>query len=158
MAGLYSLLEHHSAHKFIDLSIRDFAIDASHVNWVATANTLDSIPAPILSRFIVLQIPAPNEQQLRQIALNLYQRLRNENLWGASFAQELDENVTKSLTEQSPRYIRAALKRAFGAAARTGRDNITPEDLPIIKGSKHRGIGFLATFEEQGMTCTSDPP
>lgn len=50
LAALYTLLEPRSARSFIDLSIRDFAIDASHVNWIATANSLDSIPSPLLSR------------------------------------------------------------------------------------------------------------
>ena len=50
LAALYTLLEPPSARNFIDLSIRDFSIDASYVNWMAAANELEAILGPLRSR------------------------------------------------------------------------------------------------------------
>lgn len=52
---LLTLLENETANQFEDSCLR-MSIDASHVSWIATANSLESIPEPILSRFQVFDI------------------------------------------------------------------------------------------------------
>lgn len=42
-------------------------LDLSHVNWIALANTTDSLPAPLLDRFSVLRVPAPKGADLHQL-------------------------------------------------------------------------------------------
>ena len=83
LAALYTLLERRSARSFTDLSIRDFAIDASHINWIATANSVDGIPSPLLSRLTVLHVHAPTPDQVARIAQNIYGRMRAEATFGA---------------------------------------------------------------------------
>lgn len=144
LAALYTLLEPRSAKRFIDLSIRDFSIDASNVNWIATANSSAKLPTPILSRFTVLEIREPDQRQLCQIARTLYQRIRNEASWGTSFVPTVDDCVIEKLVELSPRSINLALRRAFGSAARNRRCNLITEDLPANIASSANGIGFLA--------------
>ena len=86
LAALYTLLEPRSARDFIDLSIRDFSIDASHVNWIATANSIEGIPAPLLSRMTVLHVLALTPEQVAHIARQIYGRMRAESPWGHPLA------------------------------------------------------------------------
>ncbi|QNM97099.1 AAA family ATPase [Chitinimonas koreensis] len=144
LAALYTLLEPRSARDFIDLSIRDFAIDASHVNWIATANSTEGIPAPLLSRMTVLQVRAPTPEQVAHIAQQIYGRMRAESPWGSVFAPKLDEEVVSQLKDLPPRTLGLALQRALGRAARDERDHIRASDLPAIPASSRRGIGFMA--------------
>jgi len=55
LGPLYSLLEQRTAEKFADEAL-DMPANASHILYVATANSLATISEPILSRCIVLKI------------------------------------------------------------------------------------------------------
>ena len=143
LAALYTLLEPRSARNFTDLSIRDFSIDASHVNWIATANRLDTIPAPILSRMTVLHIRPPDLQQIAGIAQSIYARLRSEADWGKAFAGQLSAEVLAKLQTVSPRSLRLVLHRALGAAARDGRNVIQASDLSFPVEGGRNNFGFI---------------
>ena len=138
------LLEPRSARDFIDLSIRDFAIDASHVNWIATANSIEGIPAPLLSRMTVLHVQAPTPAQVAHIARQIYGRMRAESPWGSGFAPTLDDQVVDKLKNLPPRTLGLALKRALGRAAREERDHIQVCDLPALASSPRKAMGFVA--------------
>ena len=144
LAALYTLLEPRSARDFIDLSIRDFAIDASHVNWIATANSFEGIPAPLLSRMTVLHVQAPTPAQVAHIARQIYGRMRAESPWGSGFASTLDDQVVDKLKNLPPRTLGLALKRALGRAAREERDHIQVCDLPALASSPRKAMGFVA--------------
>lgn len=143
LAALYTLLEPRSARDFTDLSIRDFAIDASHVNWIATANSTEGIPAPLLSRMTVVQVQAPTADQVAHIAQQIYGRMRAESPWGSIFAPSLDEQVVGLLKNLPPRSLGLALKRALGRAAREERNHIRVGDLPAVAGSTPKPMGFM---------------
>ena len=144
LAVLYTLLEPRSARDFIDLSIRDFAIDASHVNWIATANSIESISAPLLSRMTVLHVQAPTPEQVAHIARQMYGQMRAESPWGSGFAPTLDDQVVDKLKNLPPRTLGLALKRALGRAAREERDHIQVCDLPALNSSPRKAMGFVA--------------
>lgn len=129
LSALYSLLEPSTARKFCDLSIRDFEIDASHINWLATANSLSNIPKPILSRFNVFEIAAPSKEQISKIGKQIYRKIRAESSWGWCFPDDLDDVVAIHLARQSPRDLRKSMVRAFGAAARQGRRVLMVDDF-----------------------------
>lgn len=139
--GLFGLLEPRTAKHFRDLSVRDLLLDASHVLWFATANDLDAIPAPIRSRFVVFEIPAPTREQAEAIAKTMYGDIRNSNDWGAAFAENLAPNVASLLADKAPREIRTLLQRGFGKAALEGRTELVPEDIP--ETGKRQWIGFV---------------
>lgn len=149
LAALYTLLERRSARSFTDLSIRDFAIDASHINWIATANSVNGIPSPLLSRLTVLHVHAPTPDQVARIAQNIYGRMRAEATWGSAFVPRLDEAVLAKLKYLPPRSLGLVLRRALGHAARDQRDHITPTDLQLISDGGKRGIGFTADLTVQ---------
>lgn len=129
LSALYSLLEPTTARRFCDLSIRDLEIDASHINWIATANSLANIPKPILSRFNVFEIAAPSKVQISKIAKQIYRKIRTESSWGECFFQDLDDVVATHLGRLSPRDLRKLMVRAFGTAARQGRRALIIDDF-----------------------------
>lgn len=144
LAPLYTLLEPSSAKNFVDLSISDFAIDASCVNWIATANSLSTIPQPIQSRFNIIEIEKPTLEQSQSITQNIYRRLLADGQWGDFFKPELEENIIIVLASRPPRSVKMALTRALGSAARQNRNHIIFEDLILPKTIQKNGIGFLA--------------
>jgi ATP-dependent Lon protease len=146
LAPLYSLLEPSSAKQFVDLAIKDIPIDASYINWIATANDIHHLPQPILSRFIVLNIPSPTPEQTQVISQNIYAKLLNESSWGSHFFTQLSGDVKKILENKSPRNIRVLLTRALGSAARAKRREINIKDISIEQTQSAQGIGFLANF------------
>jgi ATP-dependent Lon protease len=143
LSSLYTLLEARSARNFVDLGIKDFSINASNINWIATANTQENIPKPLLSRFTTLTIKSPTSEQTAHIAQRILNRLCNESPWGASFSKKLDLETIERLQTLSPRDLTLVLRRALGKAARDKRCFIAKHDLPDAKFSYKRTIGFI---------------
>lgn len=141
--ALYTLLEPASAREFRELAL-DMQLDASHINWVGTANNLHEIPEPIRSRMTVLEIPLPTRAQTVTIARSIYQRIRSQAPWGAAFPEQLDDSVAERLAEYPPRTLFQHLQRTMGAAARQKRTILRPEDVPESSMTASRGIGFMA--------------
>ncbi|MEK9802469.1 MAG: AAA family ATPase, partial [Curvibacter sp.] len=108
LGALYSLLEHDTAHTFVD-EFAEVAIDASQVIWITTANDERTIPDPILNRMNVFEVPAPTREQAHTIAQHLYQSIRRDHGWGDRFAPEAPDEVLDALAEQAPREMRRAL-------------------------------------------------
>jgi len=92
--ALFTLLERESAAHFKD-EYFDFEMDASRINWMATANDYERIPEPLRDRATKICIGAPTAVQRVSIAGYLYQdlRQRNHEAWGRYFAPELDPSV-----------------------------------------------------------------
>jgi ATP-dependent Lon protease len=141
LGALYNLLEHDSAHDFVD-EFAEVAIDASQVIWITTANDARSIPEPILNRMNVFEIEAPSHDAARQIAQNLYRGIRGEHGWGQHFAPEANDDLLDVLADLAPREMRRALMTGFGNARLAGRSEIRIEDLPRPNQGKSK-IGFM---------------
>ncbi len=141
LGALYSLLEHDSAHDFID-EFAEVAIDASQVIWILTANDARGIPEPILNRMNVFEVEPPSPQAARQIAANLYTSIRSEHGWGARFDPSAPGEVLDALAELAPREMRRALMTAFGNARLAGRETLVLADLPAAPCARSR-IGFI---------------
>lgn len=143
-APLYTLLEPSSARNFADLSINDFSINASHLNWIATANDLSSIPFPLQTRFTIVAISKPTEQQAAKIIMSIYTRLLSDSTWGGYFNSGLHNEVIDKLLIFPPRVAKSILIRALGSAIRNKRHGIECEDLVLPKMARQSGMGFLA--------------
>jgi ATP-dependent Lon protease len=141
LGALYSLLEHDTAHTFMD-EFAEVSLDASQVIWITTANDERSIPDPILNRMNVFEVPSPTPEQARSIAHRLYLSIRAEHGWGERFIPEPTSSVLDQLTELAPREMRRALMTAFGNARLAGRDAVDPVDLPRGSSAKLRA-GFI---------------
>jgi ATP-dependent Lon protease len=141
LGALYGLLEHDTAGAFMD-EFAEIALDASQVIWIMTANDERCIPEPILNRMNVFEIEAPNPEQARQIARNLYLSIRAEHNWGRRFDPEPADDLLDLLAELAPREMRRALMTGFGNARLAHREQIVADDLPKAGAGKTR-IGFL---------------
>lgn len=144
IAPLYTLLEPNSAQKFIDLSFTEFSVNASYINWIATANSINTIPIPIQSRLIVIEIPKPNNEQIEIIIHNIFADIL-KNIT-CSFSNILRKEVMHALKKLPPRAIKILLGRAIGSAIRNGRNEIAFYDIGTLSQNESQGIGFLAAI------------
>lgn len=145
LSSLYQLLEPGTARSFRDLSYPWLPpVDTSRVLWIATANAVDALPEPILSRFRVFHIaplaPPDMEDLVRQIFAQLGRSL-GERVQSMGLLREV-VTVTAHL---SPRRIRQVLLEAVGNALADGRRRVLVRDLniEIDVGIPERRIGFI---------------
>lgn len=145
LGALYQLLESHTARTFRD-EYAEFAIDASHVIWLATANQVDAIPTPLLNRFRVFHIADPTPEQMQCIAASLYAELAGD----LPAPREIPDAWRRRINGGSIRSLRQALQEALGkAAVRAALADargleLLPEDFPAtLEKSPHRRMGFL---------------
>lgn len=140
LAALYQLLEPETSRTFRDEFI-DVELDASRIFWVLTANSTEGIPAPLLDRMAVYEVPAPTPEQAAGIAQRIYRALLRElNLSG--FDQELEAKVLDRLAPVSPRDLRKTLLDALGYAVAAGNGKVTAGDIHLRPGPGKARIGF----------------
>lgn len=140
LAALYQLLEPETAQAFRDEFI-DVEIDASQICWVLTANSTEGIPAPLLNRMAVYEVPAPTLEQAAGIAQRMYASLLEElNLHG--FDERLADAVLDRLAPVSPRDLRKTLLDSLGYAVADGRSHVTLEDVRLKTTPGRSRIGF----------------
>jgi ATP-dependent Lon protease len=141
LGALYSLLEHDTAHSFVD-EFAEVAIDASQVIWVTTANDARAIPEPIMNRMNVFEIEPPTPEQARDIARQLYQGIRRDHDWGKHFSEQPSDDVLDVLSTLAPREMRRAIMTGFGNARLHRHAAVEVDDLPKSGAARSR-IGFL---------------
>jgi ATP-dependent Lon protease len=128
----------------------DVRFDASKVLWIATANDLDRIPEPVLSRFVVFEIPNLTTEQTRQVAASMFETMLDEP-FGLFFEPLLSDEVLNSLQAMTPREIRLSLTRALGRSSLRpaplgGKRRIEIEDLATTpRKAERRHIGFCCS-------------
>jgi ATP-dependent Lon protease len=143
MGPLYPLLEEDTSKTFRD-EYYDIDFDTSRVTWVATANSTECIPAPILSRFRVYPVRDLTQPETRDLAQRIYTSLRS----GEAFLPErLNTPVLDELESATPRDVKRKLTGAMGAAvmrALSSKSSIQIEarDLEETHPPKSR-IGFV---------------
>ena len=142
---LLGLLEPVSAARFAD-NCTLLPIDASWICYIATCNDKSLIDTPLLSRFEVFDIPAPDALQLRAIVCSIYRDIRSAEAWAPGFGETLDDRVIDALSEYTPREIRRRLIDGFAAAAGQSRRILEAGDISV-KADRHanakRRIGFI---------------
>jgi len=127
---LLSLLEPHSAKKFLDRSV-PLKLDLSRITWVATSNNLENVSLPIRSRFRVVDVPSPNLHARIKMSRTIEEVLRRENAWGSSFKPVPHETLQALCAPSgSARDLRKNLMHGFAQAARAHRSIVLPHDLP----------------------------
>lgn len=139
---LLSLLEPESASTFRDEAIQ-LKMNASKIIWIATANDIERISAPLLSRFTVIEIKQPDNEQAKKIVCNIYRNIKNANTWGGRFEDELNDEVVDKLSKITPRVASKMLHQAFGKAAINHRHKILVTDIPDVEIKKSMSIGFI---------------
>lgn len=150
LVALHQLLEPRQARVFKDLSLTELVLDASHVMWIATANTVDNLEKQIIDRFTIFNIPTPSNEQMYAIATNQYQRFICTHASGQVFEKTLRPEVMAELCQHHPRKVRKILEQSFGLAAYDDRNYIAVEDIRASdtgdKEDRQAGIGFLCSI------------
>ncbi|MGY4396694.1 ATP-dependent Lon protease [Sphingomonas sp. UYAg733] len=71
VATLLGMLERSTAARYFDGCLAA-EIDLSHVNWVLTANRVDGLPAPLLSRVDIVEVAGPGPEHAEMILAALW--------------------------------------------------------------------------------------
>jgi len=117
LGSLYQLLEKETAAQFIDEGL-EIATNCAHIVWVGTANNLELIAAPILSRFSVIEVSSPSPAQMQHVLQSIYRKVRKNHPWGQQFSEELPAAVVSKIidSELEPRLVQKELISACGKA------------------------------------------
>lgn len=136
---LLDLLEPETGKCFKD-EFFEMAFDASRTIVVLTANSLDGVPTPLLSRVEVFDVPRPDISQRQRIIECQAEQLRAKT--GKRI--HLDNDASQRLAERTDIDLRKTthlVKEAFATAMGT-RSTIARLTLP--KSDARRSIGFSA--------------
>ena len=153
-SALLEVLDSEQNHAFRDHYL-EIPVDLSRVMFIMTANTLDTIPRPLLDRMEIIEIPSyTDEEKLRIAQQHLLPKERkangltaaalrvDEDAIRAAIARYTRESGVRSLERQLGKLCRkAAMQLAAGSAKRVtvteknladflGTPRITPERIP----------------------------
>jgi len=120
--ALIPFLEPTTSEAVFDLYL-ECPVNLSAVNYVATANSLDGIPAPLLDRFHVIEVPAPGIEHLpvicRQIVSDIRNRRGVEEEWLPDFAADEIDVIAQVWKGGSMRGLRRMIETLL-----SGRDRL----------------------------------
>ena len=106
----------------------DVPIMAGRVIWVATAESLETVPPALTALFQIIAIepPTPSEMcaVIRTIAVETNCRLRAESL-----DRPIDDEALGLFGAVTPRHARRLIENATAAAVATGRGTLTALDI-----------------------------
>lgn len=154
MDSFYALLEPLSAQNFKDEGL-NVATNCSHINWLATCNDLQRLPAAIQSRFRCFNISQPSTGQMADVVRSLFLSLTKEHVWGSHFDSQLPDDVLGEMMhlQMPPRLAKQVLMAACSQAAIRYHDNnllangqpikLVPGDIRPVGLPKERSIGFI---------------
>jgi ATP-dependent Lon protease len=111
-----------------DISV-GLTFDASHVNWIATANDVSRIPASIQSRFKIFHVDLPTTAE---VALQCAHTMINavHKATALSGFVKPGKEVARIIAHLSPRGMRQTLEEAYAIASADGRLKLQGGDFP----------------------------
>ena len=123
-APLLTVLEPENAQSARDeYLLIDFNLSAAIV--IGTANEVKPIPAPVLDRFMVIEVPPPKPAQLVEVVASITQSVI-ETYGGIAMP---GKDVVKALARKNPRFVRKIIEVALGFAAKDGRRTLAVADV-----------------------------
>ncbi len=131
LAQLYSALEPETARHLVDVSL-DVELDASLVSYIATANQLKPLDAPLLSRFEVVQVGLPSPAERRESAVRVIEGALQK--LGARGVVKVSSGCSVLLAEFSARVVSRAVEKAIGSAVAEGRDCVGIGEIEAALG------------------------
>lgn len=144
---LHDLLEVDTAREFEDEYLK-IKLAADSVFWLATANDLGAIPAPILDRMLVIEVQQPTPQEMETILRAMIQASKKR--WADWFdaGPNVDPATISALRAIHPRAARRIIDLAVGFAVAAGRRAVHLEDVErarmiTIGPNTSQKIGFL---------------
>lgn len=128
---LLSVLENHTAKEFID-EFWNFKMDASNINWIATANDVKKISEPLLSRFSLFEIPLPNYEERKVFTKSIIKEIVENKGLSNLYKGVSDEFIAEIAKEEgSLRDIGKVIKESISSSIRREEEKIylIPEDI-----------------------------
>lgn len=126
-ASLYSLLEPVSAGHLRDISL-EFDLDASLVNWIATANEAQRLDPALRSRFREFHIQVPSAEQSLVLAAEVI-RATVRDMGVPGFRAD-PQGLERHVAHLTARQIQQITQQAMARALKAGRRHLKREDLP----------------------------
>jgi ATP-dependent Lon protease len=120
LTALLMLLEPQTAKMFHDPFLQ-FEADLSHVVWFAGANSLRGLPAPILSRFCIVEVDAPDGRDWPVVRSVLAREIEAAYGLPADSLPPIDPQVDEMLAtlldrRRDLRVLRRTFEQVIGAA------------------------------------------
>ena len=141
LGPLHALLEEESAREFEDESLPGVVFNASEIRWVATSNSTNGIPAPILSRMHVIEIEDPTRSERIELAERIFasavksMRLRE-------FADVMPDCMLDRAADLPPREFKRLSQMAVGRALARGDFQPRAQDFEIQTTAPKQKMGF----------------
>lgn len=128
---LLMLLEPENSKSFDDRFL-NLPVDLSYLSYLATANDLEQLSPPLLSRLSVVELEAPGAQHLGQLVQRVYDALTHRLGLSGLFEKDLPEHFVSELIADKPglRLIRQRLESGIAAAVEAFE---TPETLSTAR-------------------------
>lgn len=135
---LLELLEPETASIFEDACLQ-LRCDASRIIWIATANDLDRVDAPLRSRFAVLHVSYPDVKQRHAIVENIFQELIGTR------RLTIDANVISHAANMKIdlRELQRQLRTFIGRALLDGEQVLKIKHIKFKIEPERQPIGFI---------------
>lgn len=146
LSALYTLLERRTAQRFSDTALPDIHFDASHMNWIATANSMDMLSTPLKSRFTVFSVRKLHRDEMAAMIARMYRELLDAHpAVGARMDSNLPDHAMHVLLGllENGRDVDRLLRVLVGHALRTGQSTIAVQHLPDMPIRHRPTIGFV---------------
>ncbi|HLR35029.1 MAG TPA: endopeptidase La [Tissierellales bacterium] len=144
-SALLEVLDPEQNNTFTD-NFLEVPFDLSKVMFIATANTLESIPAPLLDRMEIIRIHGYTEEEKFKIAMNhlFPKQLKEHSLKENSLA--ISENAMKKIISSYTRESGVRnLEKNIANICRKGAKEIVEEDKKVIRVTKRNLEKYLGT-------------
>ncbi|EME78578.1 uncharacterized protein MYCFIDRAFT_216696 [Pseudocercospora fijiensis CIRAD86] len=164
-AAMLEVLDPEQNSTFVDHYV-NIPIDLSKVLFIATANTLDTIPPPLLDRMETIQLSGYTTLEKRQIAIRhlVPKQIQTNGLKPENVLMK-DEVVDKIITAYTRESGVRNLEREIGSVCRSkavqyaeARDtNTLPAYTPVVTIEDLEDMLGIERFEEELAARTSQP-
>lgn len=144
--SLLAVLEKRTAKKFQDEHLEGFSFDLTHASFFMTANSVHGMPDYLLSRLLVIDVPAPTTVQkhkiLHQIYLGKLKEMGMENQYAGTVPTALVDTLSIKSLRDIDRDVALAITRAM-LRADIGNGVITLQSDDFHEASPRTSMGFV---------------
>ncbi|GLK74924.1 hypothetical protein GCM10008171_01770 [Methylopila jiangsuensis] len=120
--GLLGFLERGTAARYRDLAL-EVECDLSHVCWIATANRLEDVPAPLRDRMRVVQVPDPTWAHVGDLSRRILDEIASDRGLDERWIDDLAADELEILKSAWPGGSLRRLRRALEVMI-DGRDRL----------------------------------